>query len=73
MIIYFIYKPPGKDYPSGEALIAGGIKLSAVRDPMGGILGVIGNPHFLAARSAKVSLKEYIGECAVDGLIRGYR
>jgi predicted enzyme related to lactoylglutathione lyase len=84
--------------------VGGGIKLGAVWDPVGGILGVIENPHFLAApvgedageaepgltfslhigqtlleqaqsgvRSAKVSLKEYIGECAVDGLIRGYR
>ena len=25
------------------------------------------------ARSARVSLEEYVGECAVDGLIRGYR
>ena len=81
-----------------------GIKLGAVLDPMGGILGIIENPHFIAAlagadageaepgltfslhigqtlleqirpmaRSASVSLEEYIGECAVDGLIRGYR
>ena len=84
--------------------VGGGIKLGAVTDPMGGILGVIENPHFFAAlagrdagerepgltfslhigqtlleqaqsgaRSAKVRLEEYIGECAVDGLIRGYR
>ena len=84
--------------------VGGGIKLGAVLDPMGSILGVIENPHFLAAlagfyagegepgltfslhigqtlleqiragaRSAQVSLEEYIGECAVDGLIRGYR
>ena len=84
--------------------VGGGIKLGAVLDPMGSILGVIENPHFLAARtgeyagerepgltfslhigqslleqiqdgarSARVSLEEYIGECAVDGLIRGYR
>ena len=82
--------------------VGGGIKLGAVRDPSGNILGVIGNPHFLAARagedaggrepgltfslhigqslleqiqsgarSARVSLEEYVGECAVDGLIRG--
>ena len=25
------------------------------------------------ARSARVSLEEYVGECAVDGLMRGYR
>ncbi len=84
--------------------VGGGIKLGAVTDPVGGILGVIENPHFLAAqagedageqepgltfslhigqtllqqikpmaRSAQVSLEEYVGECAVDGLIRGYR
>ncbi len=84
--------------------VGGGIKLGAVRDPVGGILGVIENPHFLAAqagffagegepgltfslhigqtlleqiqpgaRSAGVSLEEYVGECAVDGLIKGYR
>ncbi len=71
--------------------VGGGIKLGAVRDPVGGILGVIENPHFLAAqagldageaepgltfslhigqtlleqaqsgaRSAKVSLEEYL-------------
>ena len=28
--------------------VGGGIKLGAVRDPIGGILGVIENPHFLA-------------------------
>ena len=84
--------------------VGGGIKLGAVRDPSGNMLGVIENPHFLAAqagedagegepgltfslhigqtllgqaqsgaRSAQVSLEEYIGECAADGLIRGYR
>ncbi len=86
--------------------VGGGIKLGAVRDPQGGILGVIENPHFAAAfasdhapgasegpgltfslhinqgllgqarggaRSAGVSLEEYLGECAVDGLYRGYR
>ncbi len=84
--------------------VGGGIKLGAVRDPAGNVLGVIENPHFLAAqagqdageaepgltfslhigqtlleqaqsgaRSASVSLEEYIGECAVDGLIKGYR
>ncbi len=84
--------------------VGGGIKLGAVLDPSGNVLGVIENPHFLAAqagldagegepgltfslhigqtlleqaqlgaRSAKVSLEEYIGECAVDGLIRGYQ
>lgn len=84
--------------------VGGGIKLGAVTDPQGNILGVIENPHFLAAQaltasqgaepgltfslhihqdlleqaqagaqSASVSLAEYIGECAVDGLYRGYR
>ena len=84
--------------------VGGGIKLGAALDPLGGILGVIENPHFLAAqagedagerepgltfslhigqmlreqaqagaRSARVSLEEYVGECAVDGLMRGYR
>ena len=84
--------------------VGGGIKLGAVLDPLGNRLGVIENPHFLAARagedagerepgltfslhigqslleqmqdgarSARVSLEEYVGECAVDGLIRGYR
>lgn len=84
--------------------VGGGIKLGAALDPIGGILGVIENPHFLAARagkdagegepgltfslhigqalleqaqsgaqSAQVSLEEYVGECAVNGLIRGYR
>ena len=84
--------------------VGGGIKLGAVRDPAGNILGIIENPHFLAAQagedvgegepgltfslhigqtllrqarsgasSAGVSLEEYVGECAVDGLIRGYR
>ena len=84
--------------------VGGGIKLGAVLDPMGSVLGVIENPHFLAAQagedageaepgltfslhigqtlleqiqagaqSASVSLEEYVGECAVDGLIRGYR
>lgn len=83
--------------------VGAGIKLGAVQDPMGALLGVIENPHFLAAlagedageaepgltfslhigqtlleqaqsgaRSASVSLEEYVGECAVDGLIRGY-
>ena len=28
--------------------VGGGIKLGAVRDPQGGILGVIENPHFVA-------------------------
>jgi|GEM_PF-1628878 len=82
----------------------GGIKLGAARDPVGGLLGVIENPHFVAAfaeaneaakgpgvtfslhidegllgqarsgaRSARVSLEEYLGECATDGIIRGYR
>ena len=84
--------------------VGDGIKLGAVLDPLGNRLGVIENPHFLAAlagqdagegvpgltfslhigqslleqvqsgaRSARVSLEEYIGECAVDGLIREYR
>ena len=84
--------------------VGGGIKLGAVMDPIGNRLGVIENPHFVAARfgedagegepgltfslhigqtllkqikpgarSAGVSLEEYVGECAVDGLIRGYR
>ena len=84
--------------------VGGGIKLGAALDPLGNRLGVIENPHFLAAlagfyagerepgltfslhigqtllkqikpgaRSAGVSLEEYLGECAVDGLIRGYR
>lgn len=84
--------------------VGGGIKLGAVRDPQGGILGVIQNPHFVTAyhlaqpdetgpgltfslhipegalqqardgaRSASVSLAEYVGECALDGLYRGYR
>ena len=84
--------------------VGGGIKLGAVRDPQGGILGVIENPHFLAAhpspghdtsepgmtfslhipqgaleqaqsgaRSASTSLEEYLGECALDGIYRGYR
>lgn len=84
--------------------VGGGIKLGAVLDPVGNRLGMIENPHFLAAlagqdagegepgltfslhigqtlleqiqsgaRSARVSLEEYIGECTVDGLIRGYR
>lgn len=84
--------------------VGGGIRLGAVTDPSGNILGVIENPLFLAAqplegsqgrepgltfslhihqdlleqaqsgaRSAKVSLEEYIGECTVDGLYRGYR
>jgi predicted enzyme related to lactoylglutathione lyase len=84
--------------------VGSGIKLGAVIDPVGNRLGVIENPHFLAAqagsdagegepgltfslhigqmlleqaqsgaRSASVSLEEYLGECAVDGIIRGYR
>ncbi len=84
--------------------VGGGIKLGAVLDPLGSRLGVIENPHFLAAlagqdasegepgltfslhigqtlleqiqpmaRSAGVSLEEYVGECAIDGLMRGYR
>jgi len=84
--------------------VGGGIKLGAVRDPQGGILGVIENPHFVAAHtlakpdgtgpgltfslhipegalqraregasSASVSLAEYVGECALDGIFRGYR
>lgn len=84
--------------------VGGGIKLGAALDPLGNRLGVIENPHFIAARagedagegepgltfslhigqtllqqarsgarSARVSLEEYVGECAVDGLIRGYR
>lgn len=84
--------------------VGGGIKLGAVRDPQGGVLGVIENPHFLAAhpspghdtsepgvtfslhipqgalqqaqsgaRSASTSLEEYLGECALDGIYRGYR
>ncbi len=84
--------------------VGGGIKLGAVLDPMGNRLGVIENPHFLAAlagrdagegepgltfslhigqtlleqvqsgaRSARVSVEEYVGECTVDGLVRGYR
>ncbi len=84
--------------------VGGGIKLGAVTAPQGNIVGVIENPHFLAAhpgpghdesepgltftlhipqgaleqardgaRSARVSLAEYIGECTVDGLYRGYR
>lgn len=31
--------------------VGGGIKLGAVLDPQGGILGVIENPHFLAAHA----------------------
>lgn len=84
--------------------VGGDIRLGAVTDLSGNILGVIENPHFLAAKSlqgsegakpgltfslhihqdlleqtqegaqsAKVSLEEYIGKCAVDGLYRGYR
>lgn len=84
--------------------VGDGIRLGTVLDPQGNVLGVIENPHFLAAqapstsedagpgltfslhipqgvleqaqagaRSARVSLEEYIGECAVDGLYRGYR
>ncbi len=84
--------------------VGGGIKLGAVTDPQGSILGVIENPHFLAAypspghdtsepgvtfslhipqgaleqaqsgaRSASASLEEYLGECALDGIYRGYR
>ena len=84
--------------------VGGGIKLGAVLDPQGGILGVIENPHFLSAhpspghdtsepgvtfslhipqgaleqaqsgaRSASTSLEEYLGECALDGIYRGYR
>ncbi len=84
--------------------VGAGISLGAVTDPHSNILGVIENPHFVAAhplqgsegpepgltfslhihqdlleqaqagaRSASVSLEEYIGECAVDGLYRGYR
>ncbi len=84
--------------------VGGGIKLGAVIDPQGNVLGVIQNPHFVAAqaqteadesgpgltfslhipqtvlgqaragaRSAGVSLAEYVGECALDGLYRGYR
>lgn len=84
--------------------VGGGIKLGAVLDPQGYILGIIENPHFLAAhaatepdetgpgltfslhipqgalqqaqdgaRSASVSLAEYIGECALNGLYRGYQ
>ena len=30
----------------GVQEVGGGIKLGAVRDPMGGILGVVENPHF---------------------------
>jgi len=83
--------------------VGGGIKLGGVRDPQDNVLGVIENPHFLAAhpgpghdesepgltftlhipqgaleqaqeraRSARVSLAEYVGECALDGLYRGY-
>ena len=83
---------------------AAGLSLAQWRDPAGNVLGVIENPHFLAARAgedageaepgltfslhigqslleqvqsgaraAHVSLEEYVGECAVDGLIRGYR
>ena len=84
--------------------VGGGIKLGAVLDPQGCILGVIENPHFLTAhpspghdtsepgvtfslhipqgaleqarsgaRSANTSLEEYLGECALDGIYRGYR
>lgn len=84
--------------------VGGGIKLGAVLDPQGCILGVIENPHFLAAhpspghdtsgpgvtfslhipqgaleqaqagaRSASTSLEEYLGECALGGIYRGYR
>jgi len=31
--------------------VGGGIKLGAVRDPQGGLLGVIENPHFVATRA----------------------
>ena len=31
--------------------VGGGIKLGAVRDPQGGILGVIENPHFAEAQT----------------------
>ena len=31
--------------------VGGGIKLGAVRDPSGNVLGVIENPHFLAEQS----------------------
>ena len=81
-----------------------GIRLGSVTDPFGNVLGVIYNPHFLAAypspghdtsepgmtfslhipqaaleqaqagaRSASASLEEYLGECALDGIYRGYR
>ncbi len=84
--------------------VGGGIRLGAVTDPQGGLLGVIENPHFVAAHpasghdqslpgltfslhipqgaleqaqhgadSARVSLAEYVGECALDAIYRGYR
>ncbi|MGI4791790.1 MAG: VOC family protein [Janthinobacterium lividum] len=92
-----------KDYQPVQD-VGGGIKLGAVIDPQGSILGVIENPHFIMAQSqsdadetgpgltfsmhinqglleqvtagassASVSVSEYIGECIVDGLCRGYR
>ena len=33
--------------------VGGGIKLGAVRDPQGGLLGVIENPHFVATRAER--------------------